>query len=246
MATLESIRISVRYGSVARHFWETALGLHFVWEHAVSDAATREVWGIRNGALRLTRLEIGPEVFPKIELLEWEGCSDLPIRDSRHPWDYGLLSLRIPVSDLDWRLSQVAQWRCNVERNGPEACLTAPGGARVVLRQGGEAAVMAVVPSLDLAKGFFNESLLLPNGIPARVEKGFATAASVDLVRSLRLGSLDLVELARSADPRVAVPTESRMHAGYTGYCMLSVAMTGATHSMRMAPGGIPIEVTAS
>ena len=42
---LKAVRISVGNGSVARHFWETALGLHFVDECEVSDAATREEIG---------------------------------------------------------------------------------------------------------------------------------------------------------------------------------------------------------
>ena len=242
---IDAIRISVGNGSVARHFWETALGLHFVEEREISDAETREVWGIRHGALRLTQLEMGRGVFPKIDLLEWEGCSDKPIRDARHPWDYGLLAIRIPVSDLDARLAQVAQWRCKVERNGPEACVTTPGGERVVLREGGEPAVIAVVPSIDNAKGFFEESLLLPNGIPARAEKRFAGAASVDLVQMLRLGVLEVLEFQRSADPRPAGATESRMHVGFTGYCMLSISLQGALRGLMIAPGGIPVEVAS-
>ena len=238
---LRAVRISVGNGSVARHFWETALGLHFVDEQEVSDPKTREVWGIRNGALRLTRLEIAPGVYPHIELLEWEGCSDKPVRDPRHPWDYGLLAVRIPVSDLDARLALVAQWRCKVERNGAEACITTPGGERVILRAGGEPAVIAVVPSLAKAKGFFNEALMLPNGIPSRVEKRFAGAASVDLVETLRLGALEITEFQRSADPRPAAVTESRMHVGYTGYCMLSIS--GGIPGFVHGPGGIPVEV---
>jgi hypothetical protein len=252
-ALLDAVRISVGNGSVARHFWETALGLHFVYERDISsDRATREAWDIRRGGLRLTRLEIAPDVFPKIELLEWEGCSGLPIRDARHPWDYGLLALRIPVSNLDARLAHVAQWRCKVERNGPEACVTTPGGERVILRQGGEATVIAVVPSIETAKVFFRDSLMLPNGIPARAEKRFSGAASVELVQSLRLGSLEVMELKRSADPRPAMATESRMHAGYTGYCMLSVSMMGSSEvagtsiEIRRAPGGIPVEILTS
>ena len=76
-------------GSVARHFWETALGLHRS-EREVFEDETREAWDIRRGALRLTRLEIAP-IFSKIELLEWEGCSGKPIRNAKHPWDYGLV-----------------------------------------------------------------------------------------------------------------------------------------------------------
>lgn len=243
---IDAIRISVGNGSVARHFWETALGLSFVEEHEISDAETREVWGVRRGGLRVTRLEMGRAVFPKIELLEWEGCSDQPIRDATHPWDYGLLAVRIPVSDLDARLTQVAQWRCKIERkSAAEACVTTPSGERVVLREGGEPAVLAVVPSIEGAKGFYRESLRLPNGIPARAEQGFAGAASVDLVQSLRLGPLEMMEFQRSADPRPAWATEGRMHVGYTGYCMLSVAVEGAVKSMLTGPGGIPIEVTA-
>ena len=245
-ASIDSVRVSVGNGSVARHFWETALGLHFVEEREISDAHTREVWGIRHGSLRLTRLEMGPDVFPKIDLLEWEGCSGSPIRDARHPWDYGLLALRIPVSDLDARLAHVAQWRCKVERNGPEAAVTTPNGDRVVLREGGEPAVIAVVPSIDHAKGFFRDSLMLPNGIPPRAGKRFAGAASVDLVQSLRLGALEMMEFGRSADPRPAAATESRMHVGYTGYCMLSVSMAGAENAMLQAPGGIPVELVAT
>ena len=239
---LKAVRISVGNGSVARHFWETALGLHFVDESEIADEATREVWGIRHGALRLTRLEVAPGILPRFELLEWEGCSAKPIRDTRHPWDYGLLAVRIPVSDLAARLNEVAHWRCKIERNGPEACLTTPGGERVILREGGEPAVIAVVPSIAGAKGFFHDSLLFPNGVPARTEKRFAGAASVDLVETLRLGALEVAEFRRSADPRPAGATESRMHVGYTGYCMLSV--TGAAPGMMIAPGGIPVEVT--
>ena len=242
---IDAVRISVANGSVARHFWETALGLHFVDECEISNAETREVWGIRHGSLRLTRLEIEPGVFPKIELLEWEGCGGKPIRDARHPWDYGLLAVRIPVSDLDARLGHAAQWRLKVERNGTEACVTTPSGERVVLRQGGEPSVIAVVPSIDKAKVFFRESLMLPNGIPAQVEKRYSGAASVDLVESLRLGTLDVMEFHRSADPRPAAPTESRMHVGYTGYCMLSVSAAGAKTELLYAPGGIPVEVTS-
>ena len=241
---IDAIRISVGNGSVARHFWETALGLTFVHELAIADGETREVWGVRHGALRLTRLEMGRDVLPKIDLLEWEGCSDKPIRDARHPWDYGLLAVRIPVSDLEARLAQVAQWRCKIERKGPEAWVMTPGGERVVLREGGEPAVLAVVPSIEQAQGFFLESLMLPNGIPARGEKQFTGAASVDLVDSIRLGSLELTEFRRSADPRPAWSTESRMHVGFTGYCMLSASVPGApSRSLKMAPGGIPVEV---
>lgn len=250
---IDAVRISVGNGSVARHFWETALGLHFVDESEVTDGATREVWGIRHGTLRLTRLEIAPGVLPRIELLEWEGCSDKPIRDARHPWDYGLLALRIPVSDLSARLAQVAQWRCKIERNGAEACVTTPGGERVILREGGEPAVIAVVPSISSAKEFFHDSLLLPNGIPVRAEKRFAGAASVDMVATLRLGTLDVTEFRRSADPRPAGETEPRMNVGYTGYCMLSVSLAGVAAGvvpgvepgLRMGPGGIPVEVTS-
>ena len=127
---LDAVRISVGNGSVARHFWETALGLHFVSERDVIDSETREIWDIRRGGLRLTRVEIAPVVFPKIELLEWEGCSGRPIREAKHPWDYGLLALRIPVSDLDARLAHIAQWRCKVERNGPEAWVSTPTGEK--------------------------------------------------------------------------------------------------------------------
>ena len=240
-----AIRISVGNGSVARHFWETAMGLHFVDEHEILDAETREIWGIRRGMLRLTRLEMGRDVFPKIDLLEWEGCSGRPIRDARHPWDYGLLALRIPVSDLDARLAQLAQWRCKIDRNGLEACVTTPGGERVLLRQGGEPAVIAVVPSIDSAKGFFRESLRLPNGIPTRAETRFSGAASVDLVQSLRLGALEVMEFQRSADPRPAWATEGRMNVGYTGYCMLSVSAPLRELSLMHAPGGIPVEITS-
>lgn len=243
---IDAVRISVGNGSVARHFWETALGLHFVDECEVSDTQTREIWGIRHGTLRLTRLEMAPGVLPRIELLEWEGCSDKPIRDARHPWDYGLLAVRIPVSDLNARLAQVAQWRCKVERNGPEACVTTPGGEQVILREGGEPAVIAVVPSLASAKRFFQESLMMPNGIPVRAEKRFAGAASVDLVETLRLGAIEVTEFRRTADPRPAGETEPRMNVGYTGYCMISVSLPGALPGLRMAPGGIPVDVTAS
>ena len=84
----------------------------------------------------------------------------------------------------------------------------------MILRQGGEPAVIAVVPSIEAAKGFFRESLSLPNGIPARAEKRFAGAASVDLVQSLRLGTLEVIEFKRSADPRPSEfgRLESRMH----------------------------------
>ena len=243
---LDAVRVSVGNGSFARHFWETALGLHFVSEREVpsSDHKTRDAWGIRHGALRLTRLEIGPDIFPKIELIEWEGCSSKPIRDPKHPWDFGLLAMRIPVSDLDARLAQTAQWRCKVQRNGPEACLTTPGGERVILRQGGEAAMIAVVPSITTAKGFFRESFMLPNGIPARAETRLSGAASVDLVQSLRLGGLEVLEMRRSADPRPSFDTESRMHVGYTGYCMLSISVRGAA-SLKVvhAPGGVPVEL---
>ena len=241
---IDAVRISVGNGSVARHFWESALGLNFVDEGEVTDSALREVWGIRHGTLRLTRLEIGPGVLPRLELLEWEGCSDKPIRDPRHPWDYGILAVRIPVSDLPARLGQVAQWRCKVDRNGAEACVTTPGGERVILREGGEPAVIAVVPSIAGAKAFFHESLMLPNGIPVRAEKRFAGAASVDMVETLRLGTLDVTEFRRSADPRPAGNTESRMNVGYTGYCMLSVSQTGLTtdRSLLVGPGGIPVE----
>lgn len=242
---IDAIRISVGNGSVARHFWETALGLYFVDEYEISNAEMREIWGIRHGTLRLTRLEIGRDVFPKIDLLEWEGCSGLPIRDARHPWDYGLLALRIPVSNLDARLAQLAQWRCKVDRNGPEACVTTPGGERVLLRQGGEPGVIAVVPSIDRAERFFRESLRLPNGIPARAETRFSGAASVDLVQTLRLGSLEVMEFQRSADPRPAWATEGRMNVGYTGYCMLSVCAASSQLSLMHSPGGIPVEITS-
>jgi hypothetical protein len=251
-AVLDAVRVSVGNGSVARHFWETALGLHFVYERDLSsDWPIRDAWNIRRGSLRLTRLEIAPDTFPKVELLEWEGCSGQPIRDARHPWDYGLLALRIPVSNLDARLAHVAQWRCKVDRNGPEASVTTPGGERVILRQGGEPAVIAVVPSLETAKGFFRESLMLPNGLPVRAEKRFSGAASVESVQSLRLGSLEVMELRRSADPRPAMATGSRMHAGYTGYCMLSVTGSRPVDETRSAlellhgPGGIPVELVS-
>jgi len=248
---LDAIRISVGNGSVARHFWETALGLHFVSERDIIDEATREVWDIRRGALRLTRLEIAPEVFPKIELLEWEGCSGRPIRDVKHPWDYGLLALRIPVSNLDARLSYLAsQWRSKVDRTSPaEAGITTPTGERVVLREGGEPAVIAVVPSIDAAKGFFHQSLMMPNGFPARAEKRFSGAASVDFIQSLRLGTLEVMEFKRSADPRPAAATSARMHAGYTGYCMLSVTTRSTTGKssieLTSGPGGIPVEIVS-
>ena len=241
---MNAVRISVGNGSVARHFWESALGLHFIDECEVADNATREVWGIRHGTLRLTRLEIGPGLLPRIELLEWEGCSNQPIRDARHPWDYGLLAVRLPVSDLKVRLGHIAQWRCKVERNGPEACVTTPGGERVILREGGEPGVIAVVPSLSAAKAFFHQSLMLPNGVPPRLEKRFAGAASVDVVETLRLGPLEVTEFRRSADPRRAGETDSRMNVGYTGYCMLSVSLAGAAPGLRLGPGGIPVEVT--
>ena len=241
---LNAVRVSVGNGSVARHFWETALGLHFVDEREVSDAGTREVWGIRHGALRLTRLEVAPGVFPRVELLAWEGCSDKPIRDPKHPWDYGLLAVRIPVSDLHTRLAHIAQWRCKVDRSGSEACVTTPGGERVLLREGGEPGVVAVVPSIAGAKGFFNESLMLPNGVPPRTDSRFAGAASVDSVETLRLGALDVMAFQRSADPRPAMSTEGRMHVGFTGYCMLSVS--GTNPGMTYGPGGIPVEITAS
>ncbi|HEY3739292.1 MAG TPA: hypothetical protein VGL53_05585 [Bryobacteraceae bacterium] len=230
---------------MARHFWETALGLRFVNERDVYEEETREAWDIRRGALRVTRLEIAPEVFPKIELLEWEGCSGQPIRNAKHPWDYGLLALRIPVSDLEARLSQLAQWRCKIDRTGAEACVTTPTGERVVLRQGGEPAVIAVVPSIETSKTFFRDSLMLPNGIPIKAAHQFPGAATVDLAQTLRLGPLEVMEMKRSADPRPAAATEARMHAGFTGYCMLSVTRSASKASIELmrGPGGIPVEV---
>lgn len=246
-ALLDAVRVSVGNGSVARHFWETALGLRFVSERDVCEEETREVWDIRRGELRVTRLEIAPEVFPKIELLEWEGCSGQPIRNAKHPWDYGLLALRIPVSDLEARLSQMAQWRCKIDRpSADEACLTTPTGERIVLRQGGEPAVIAVVPSIETSKAFFRDSLMLPNGIPVKAAQRFPGAATVDLAQTLRLGPLEVMEMKRSADPRPAAPTEARMHAGFTGYCMLSVTRSAAGKSsieLMRGPGGIPVEV---
>jgi catechol 2,3-dioxygenase-like lactoylglutathione lyase family enzyme len=257
---IESIRISVRNGSASRHFWETALGLRFVAETEVSDRALRGAWGVPEGSLRLTRLEVANEILPKIDLLEWEHCSHRPIRDPRHPWDLGLLALRLPVSNLDQRLHQLAHWRCPVFRgcDDQEATVFTPDGERVVLRQGGTAAVVAVVQSIDDATPFFRQSLQSPNGVPPRTDSSLIGAASVDRVRSRRLGTVEIMELARSADPRPSAPTLERMHPRFTGYCMISAAVeasnvdarlvdrpfTGPTFaSLACAPGGIPVEI---
>ena len=257
---IESIRISVRNGSASRHFWETALGLHFVAETEVYDAGLRRVWGVPEGYVRLTRLEVAPEVFPKIELFEWEYCSERPIRDRRHPWDLGLLAVRIPVSNLEQRLKQMTQFRCPAFRNPgeQEATIFTPDGERVILRQGGSAAIIAVVKSIADASPFFRKTLHSPNGVPPRSESSFIGAASVDSVRSLKLGCVELVELARSADPRPSIQTGQRMHPKFTGYWMLSAAIDALDHdanpverpftgrtfaSLAQAPGGIPVEI---
>jgi catechol 2,3-dioxygenase-like lactoylglutathione lyase family enzyme len=262
VSMIESIRISVCNGSSSRHFWESALGLRFVAETEVYDPALRQAWGVAEGSLRLTRLEVAAEIFPKLDLVEWEFCSETPIRDPRHPWDLGLLALRLPVTNLDERLHQIAQWRCPVIRNSAEheATVFTPGGERVVLREGGSSSALVVVRSLDEASHFFRQTLQSPNGIPPRTESSFVGAASVDRVRTRRLGAIEIIELARSADPRPAAATASRMHPRFTGYCMLSASIEGSNNgtslverpftgptlaSMAETPGGIPVEIFA-
>ena len=49
-AVLDAVRISVGNQSVARHFWQAALGLSVIHECEIGDPLVREVWRIPHGA----------------------------------------------------------------------------------------------------------------------------------------------------------------------------------------------------
>lgn len=241
---VESVRISVQHGSSARHFWETAIGLRVCGESEITDGERLRAWGMAGaGAVRVTRMELSPERFPKVELVEWENCGGKPIRNPQHPWNYGLLALRVPVTDLRARLDVIAgQWRCPVVRRGDgSAVVTSPAGEQVILAEGGELEAVAVVPSIAAAGSVLSGWFGLKNGFPARSLMGFSGAATVDQMVAKRYEGLEIVEFARSADPRPALDLSDRMNFQYTGYCMLALA--GGSWSVRRGPAGIPVEV---
>jgi catechol 2,3-dioxygenase-like lactoylglutathione lyase family enzyme len=118
-----------------------------------------------------------------VELVQWDGGTDEPIRDVARPWDYGLLTLNFATTDIERAIPHLQSFGAtfvsppHVYELAPgkrlrEVMVYAPGGERHTLLQVGEATpgsahplsgpvvtVGMMVPSIAAARAFYGDAL---------------------------------------------------------------------------------------
>ena len=182
VSAARAVLICVRDLDAARSFYETGLGLTCTGVTDNIDPATRSLWGIGDGAIRVARLTRPGDAFGMVELVAWEGGAGEPIRDPSRPSDYGLLTLNFTTLDIERALPHLTSLGARFSaaprayeaggRSIRETVGYAPGGERLTLLQVGEAktdsphpfagavaTVGIVVPAFDTARAFWCDTL---------------------------------------------------------------------------------------
>ena len=236
---LQAIRLSVANLAAARHFWESALGFLCVGETEVNDPILRRIWGTEGGEMRAARLERAGS--SRIELFHWEGCTGLPIRDPRRPWDLGVVELQLQCK-TPVRLLATLERHCEIL--GAGAFITPFGERCRVVASVDESAVLSV-PSSEECDLFFSGFLGWHPRDRRAIANGFTGAASISLCETTiyssnggGAGCVEASRIVRSADPRVALSTAERMSPAYTGVWMLTACAERVD-----APEGKVVEV---
>ncbi len=180
-SAVRSVLVRVRDLPSAKEFYARGLGLHCVAEVETISAEARQYWGLGAGTIRAAQFAQPGNPFGMIELIEWSGGSDEPIRDDARPCDYGLFTINYRTSDMTRALELLASFGATpvtktqaYQAGGKEiqeTMVTLATGERCTVLQVGEtvetehpfveavATVGAIVPSLAESLRFYRDAL---------------------------------------------------------------------------------------
>ena len=209
VSTIKSVVLCVKNLDESRVIFEEGLGLKCAGETTTSASEIGEIWGVTGGEFRAARFAREGEDFGCVDLVE-NKAAEKQIRDSRKPFDYGILTLNYRTNKIEKAVakleslgavsvSEILQY--NVGKPMSEKMMILPTGERLTIIQIGDAAMDEpffneaiatagmVVPSMADAKQFYEDALGLTLSISFQ-------AANSPFDKLLGVATLDKLDFA--------------------------------------------------
>ena len=179
VSTIKTVVLCVKNLDESRRIFEDGLGLKCLGETEFSHEQIGEIWGVLDGNFRIARFAREGEDFGCVDLIENKDANQT-MRDSRKPFDYGILTLNYRTNNIEkavaklenlgaTSVSEILQY--NVGKPMSEKMMILPTGERLTIIQIGDATddepffneaiatAGMVVPSMANAKRFYEDAL---------------------------------------------------------------------------------------
>ena len=179
VSTIKTVVLCVRNLDESRRIFEDGLGLKCLGETEFSHEQIGEIWGVSAGNFRIARFAREGEDFGCVDLIENKDANQT-MRDSRKPFDYGILTLNYRTNNIEkavaklenlgaTSVSEILQY--NVGKPMSEKMMILPTGERLTIIQIGDATddepffneaiatAGMVVLSMSDAKRFYEDAL---------------------------------------------------------------------------------------
>ncbi len=212
VSTIKSVVQVVKNLDNARKIYENGLGLTCVGETKTTFAEIGELWGVEQGNFRVARFARAGENFGCVDLVE-NTAAETSIRNSQRSFDFGIMTLNFRTNNLEKAIEKLES--CGAEATSAileynagkpmrEVMMITNSGERLtVLEVGGKdealpifgeaiAAVGMVIPQMQTAKAFYENSLGLQTAIAFQ-----AAGSPFDMLLGVKqLDKLDFATLA--------------------------------------------------